>query len=96
LSSQTAGSSVSRLSSVRRVFLVSKSKIPPQFCCPTIQIAELVGESVDLFCFHEKMLSKYKRELYRNDMQSQAEMRMSRLFRREEILIDKENSGTWP
>jgi hypothetical protein len=27
-----------------------------------------VGESVDVFCFHEKMLSKYKgdkRELYR-------------------------------
>jgi hypothetical protein len=58
LSSQMAGSSVSRVSSFSRVCLLSKSKIPPQFHCPVIEIVELVYDRVELFRFHGRYSKK--------------------------------------
>ena len=49
---QIAGSSASRTTSFRRLRLPSKSKIPPQFSGPGIEVVELIGDGVELFCFH--------------------------------------------
>jgi hypothetical protein len=49
---QTVGSSRILLTSARRVFLASKSKIPPEFCRSGGEIREGVFDLVELFGFH--------------------------------------------
>ena len=49
---QISGFSNSKLTSSRRSFLFSMSKIPPKFELAGLEVGELVGDGVEAFCFH--------------------------------------------
>src|SRR5574340_1538723 len=61
-----AGSSASSQTSVRRSFLVSKSKIPPQFRAAQTQVLQLVGDGVELFGFHDVVACRKGRDYSAN------------------------------
>jgi hypothetical protein len=62
---QTPGSSRILLTSARRVFFASKSKIPPEFGRAAGQVREGVFDGVELVGFHCGRRLSSNRELYR-------------------------------
>ena len=51
------GSSRSRKTSVNRLLLVSKSKIPPKGVVAFAQIDKPISDNIDLFSFHGGLLN---------------------------------------
>jgi hypothetical protein len=38
---------------------VSKSKIPPELIAAGFEVGDVVGDGVEVFCFHDVFLQKY-------------------------------------